>query len=541
MKGECLVKEIQMKNFRSLKDTEMQPLSPITILVGENSSGKSTFLRAFPLLKQSISKRTSGPILWAGDVDDYVDFGSFEETVTNDGSDDITFGFKFSIDPREILSRHYSYSISNVKKIVDLSNVDVHYDMKITSERGRDRVTEVTLGIGSFRVVFDIGKNTLTTNGGLKYCVPSVKHLDKDVEQEGREYFDYFRRHCSAFGFELPVIDELWRGTVDEIIRSSSRSESLFIIEASIIIGAVLFNNNNLADLSIERKNDTSIAKLMSDYFSNLSKLLEGDQSGKTADVFRLCFLYDCFMLIDDYIYTYFKHVHYIAPLRATAERYYRLRNLAVDEVDYQGKNLPIFINSLTDEQLKQFQIWTDKHFGFTIDIDKSRGHLSLLIQLRGSDKKINLSDTGFGYSQVLPIITQMWELAALPKDSYSKDSYTHFYSVNRLLPLVIAIEQPELHLHPAIQAKLAKAFIACIDIARKNKRELQLIIETHSETIVNYFGRAIARKQLDPNDVSVIIFEKNVGDSVTEVQNSYYNKYGMLTNWPYGFFESEE
>ena len=97
MKGECLVKEIQMKNFRSLKDTGIQTLSPITILVGENSSGKSTFLRAFPLLKQSISKRTSGPILWAGDVDDYVDFGSFKETVTNDKSKEISFGFKFNI------------------------------------------------------------------------------------------------------------------------------------------------------------------------------------------------------------------------------------------------------------------------------------------------------------------------------------------------------------------------------------------------------------------------------------------------------------
>ena len=97
MKGENIVKEIQIKNFRSLKDTGMQTLSPITLLVGENSSGKSTFLRAFPLLKQSISKRTSGPILWAGDVDDYVDFGSFEETVTNDKSDTIVFRFKFDM------------------------------------------------------------------------------------------------------------------------------------------------------------------------------------------------------------------------------------------------------------------------------------------------------------------------------------------------------------------------------------------------------------------------------------------------------------
>jgi predicted ATPase len=135
-----------------------------------------------------------------------------------------------------------------------------------------------------------------------------------------------------------------------------------------------------------------------------------------------------------------------------------------------------------------------------------------------------------------LPIITQLWELSTRKNNSPPSNS-----SINKTTPLVIAIEQPELHLHPAIQAKLAKAFIACIDLARKNNRELQLIIETHSETIVNYFGRAISRKQLKPNDVSVIIFEKKAGNNTTTVQNSSYDEDGFLTNWPYGFFDSEE
>ena len=82
MKEECNLKAIQIKNVRSLVDTGAVPLSPITVLVGENSSGKSTFLRTFPLVKQSIMKRTDGPLLWAGDLDDYVDFGSFSETLT---------------------------------------------------------------------------------------------------------------------------------------------------------------------------------------------------------------------------------------------------------------------------------------------------------------------------------------------------------------------------------------------------------------------------------------------------------------------------
>lgn len=55
------MKSIEIKNMRCLKDTGIIELPPITILVGENSSGKSTFLRSFPLLKQSFRKRKMAP------------------------------------------------------------------------------------------------------------------------------------------------------------------------------------------------------------------------------------------------------------------------------------------------------------------------------------------------------------------------------------------------------------------------------------------------------------------------------------------------
>lgn len=535
MKGECLVKEIQMKNFRSLKDTGMQKLSPITILVGENSSGKSTFLRAFPLLKQSISKRTSGPILWAGDVDDYVDFGSFEETATNDGAREITFAFGFSFPEYDYLHRHYSYNVSGKRNNVASNKIDVHYEMKISSVKGKDFVSELILDVNSFRVVFNFADNTLYTSGGLSYSVPVQESAEKEITQDSREFYGYFRAYCNSFGFLLPEIGELWKSIIERIKTESSEFQGHLFADVSALVGEHLSKNTGTPYAGLDNK-QSGIQKKLYEYNECLTSLLTADETGEIAEILKLCFVYECFPIIDEYIYTYFRQVHYIAPLRATAERYYRLRNLAVDEVDYQGKNLPIFINSLTSGQLGKFQAWTDEHFGFKIEIDKSRGHLSLLIKLRGSEKKINLSDTGFGYSQVLPIITQMWELSAL-----SKNTYTRYYSSNNPLPLVIAIEQPELHLHPAIQAKLAKAFIACIDLARKNKRELQLVIETHSETIVNYFGRAIFREQLKPDDVSVIIFEKQPGDSVTTVINSSYDEDGFLTNWPYGFFDSED
>lgn len=54
---------LKASNLRSL-NTDYIPLKGINLLVGKNSSGKSTFLRTFPLLRQSITRNTRGPILW---------------------------------------------------------------------------------------------------------------------------------------------------------------------------------------------------------------------------------------------------------------------------------------------------------------------------------------------------------------------------------------------------------------------------------------------------------------------------------------------
>ena len=284
----------------------------------------------------------------------------------------------------------------------------------------------------------------------------------------------------------------------------------------------------------------SEIAKI----YSKLSKSRNVDMSDKEANMLikrilklpvdeqevairkiKLIFLYTCLPQIDQFLDTYFRRVHYIAPLRATAERYYRLRNLAIDEVDYQGKNLAIFINGLTTPRLKNFQRWTQEHFGFMVLTEKGEGHLSVKIALGETGKTINLSDTGFGYSQILPIITQLWDLSTRKQNGFSKN-----------VPLVIAIEQPELHLHPAIQARLTDVFIASIKLAEKNGYALQLLLETHSQTIVNRFGQAIAKGKLDSKDISVVLFDKTLDSNQTTVRTSCYNKDGYLQDWPLGF-----
>jgi hypothetical protein len=86
-----------VKNLRCLTDTGLVPIRPITVLVGRNSSGKSTFLRAFPLLRQSVSTKRNNPILWYGD-EQSVDFGSLRDAASAWLSEpSVTFQFRLRL------------------------------------------------------------------------------------------------------------------------------------------------------------------------------------------------------------------------------------------------------------------------------------------------------------------------------------------------------------------------------------------------------------------------------------------------------------
>src|SRR4051794_23531460 len=79
---------LRLRNLRSFVDTGFVDVKALTILLGTNSSGKSTFLRSFPLVRQSVEERTRGPILWYGR---FVDFGSFADAKSRLASDKLIY------------------------------------------------------------------------------------------------------------------------------------------------------------------------------------------------------------------------------------------------------------------------------------------------------------------------------------------------------------------------------------------------------------------------------------------------------------------
>ncbi|MCU8082259.1 AAA family ATPase [Shewanella sp. SM23] len=133
------MESIKIEGLRSLKNSGFVDIKPLTLLLGENSSGKSTFLRTFPLLRQSTESHTRGPILWYGS---YVDFGSFDDALSN-YSDDKSISFSFKIKSKSILS----VTPKRVTSKAGILSGDIEATLKVVNDgrNGQTRVRSVQI------------------------------------------------------------------------------------------------------------------------------------------------------------------------------------------------------------------------------------------------------------------------------------------------------------------------------------------------------------------------------------------------------------
>ena len=227
----------------------------------------------------------------------------------------------------------------------------------------------------------------------------------------------------------------------------------------------------------------------------------------------------------------FYSGVKYQGPLRAAGERFYRYQDLRVDEVDHTGGNLPMVINSLDANQQRRLSIWILQNFGFELELAASGLHYELRIREQGDAKFHNISDMGFGYSQILPVIVSIWlELLGGGRTS-------RFIAPKYKGPRIIVLEQPELHLHPALQYKFGLAMAKVIRQARGV--EIYFVIETHSKHLIDAVGESIRDSIIDESVVNIALFEKRE-NGMTNTQVSGFDDEGYLVNWPIGFLSPE-
>ncbi|WP_437321995.1 AAA family ATPase [Sorangium sp. So ce385] len=228
---------------------------------------------------------------------------------------------------------------------------------------------------------------------------------------------------------------------------------------------------------------------------------------------------------IDQRVADFMSRVTYLAPLRATAERSYRVQDLSVSEVDPRGDNLAMFLRSLSEEESNSFAAFTREYLGFESKIRIEGIHAGILVKEPGSGRHMNLVDIGFGFSQVLPLTAILWSTCCRRARAGNRPTS------------ILTIEQPELHLHPAHQAKLAPMLAGALLESRKIKRDIRLMIETHSEAIINGLGMLIHDNMIAAPDVQIVLFEQDDETRYTTVRLAGYDDDGALRDWPFGFF----
>ena len=137
-------------------------------------------------------------------------------------------------------------------------------------------------------------------------------------------------------------------------------------------------------------------------------------------------------------------------------------------------------------------------------------------VRLHQGSQSVHLPDVGFGVSQVLPVLVQ---------GLYAPPGAT------------VIMEQPELHLHPAIQSNLADFFVqTSLAGADEPGKRVQFILESHSEHFLRRLQRRIADETIPAKDVAIYFCVSDErGES--RMERLELDDFGNIHNWPPNFF----
>ncbi len=223
----------------------------------------------------------------------------------------------------------------------------------------------------------------------------------------------------------------------------------------------------------------------------------------------------------------------YLGPLREPPRRTYHWAGDTVPDVGVRGAYVIAALLAATDagrELNRRYRHRRQRFDAFiaawlqdlgVIDsfavrpIAKGRKEYEVVVRTRPGSSEVKLTDVGFGVSQVLPALVQAF--------------YTPPHST-------VWMEQPEIHLHPRVQAELADAFISAVQAYENGRpRGVQLVVESHSEHFLLRLQRRVAEEVLKPDEVAIyFVHDGQEGAAIEELK---LDMFGEIENWPEGFF----
>lgn len=212
--------------------------------------------------------------------------------------------------------------------------------------------------------------------------------------------------------------------------------------------------------------------------------------------------------------------IHYLGPLRAPPQREYRWSGMPPTDVGRVGEAaVAALIGSrqngvgrTLEEQIAEMfsEVGLLRKFG----VEQIGDNPLYQVKVKQSETapEALITDVGFGVSQILPVLVLCFYA---PKGS------------------TIILEQPEIHLHPAAQSALGDVLIAA-----RQRRGVQIIVESHSEHLLRRLQRRIAEEILPQSDLGVYFCKNNGAES--SLTNLELDIYGNIKNWPEHFFGDE-
>lgn len=559
-----MIKKIHITNFKGIKETVSLELKPITLLFGPNSAGKSSIIQAIHFLKEILERKNYDPrntayggkalnlggfknlvhghdeklpIRIAVELDlNNIDLPGAQEIETQEQGEDFHSYSRFSqqsescklaveirwieqlerVEATEFLLEVNNELFASITlDYTNPKNVVAYFDkVNIDHSIGIDRFeSEEPRGLlfssltrqteGKIKIEIDSQSSVLPNwEKGITIGESQFLPLDEVAEWYGEEEsaYDLIDNYESMMKLVCQVMTGVGKQVISEL-------EKFRYIGPIREIPPRNFDPHFHGE--IERWSDGLAAwdliytkQISTDNINQWLKHLKIGYEIVVKDYLRLNFNDEQILILED----------------GVKSKIFDMLQQTFEESDFE---LPLMKEGSQMELYKRISDEVD--YLFDMILDRSKTLSDVIILDKNSKTELKAHDIGVGISQVLPVI-----VGALNQE----DS-------------ILAIEQPELHLHPAIQVEMADLFISQIN----KKPDVIYLLETHSEHLMLRFLRRIEETgknslkeeqfKMTPEKINVFVIPEDFpmkGFSLPIDQTGEFEK-----EWPNGFFEERE
>ncbi len=529
-----MLRSLELENFKAFGARACIPFAPITLIFGENSAGKSTILQALNLLKQTRENRDVSAPLALRAENGIVDLGSFKEMIF-DHDLKRTLSIRIETKMKRQFGIEFKFKRPSLKQEVLLDQIEIYHGKsskciaKFQPSGETVKPQEFWIMMGFFHDSFEpspsklpaVKCNWLTKATGywkpeFEWCKENKKEVLREID-ERKLHLERLLKHQTdqekddnkqeLSNQELQKVDRI-RRDIDSLSADREFYSSNFDLKTYISkrhkeeMNTVLGVQGFLPVGVIHGEKISSI--------TGPGSLSPHRSDTMAFDVAELA------MVASHAMERTLGNLFPMGPFRRPPERWYIFTGTSPQDVGYRGDLLPdlLFRDSKlvkrANKWLKQLEI------GYKLVVKPVGTDSGDLFEVRLIDTRrkepvnVALPDVGFGISQLLPFVVQ---------SLVSKKQ-------------IISIEQPEVHVHPRLQADLGDLLVEAI----REERQNQFIVETHSEHLILRLQRLVREKKIKPDDVSVIYVSR--GPEGAEAQRLRLDEDGyFIDDWPGGFF----